>query len=271
MFRRSLAFAVSLLLCAGMTAAADEPEVVQLDSVLPTNPDPIKLQGALRRPEGSGPFGAVVLLPSCNGDWLRADERRGKMLVAWGYVALSVDSFGPRGITTRCTTRLPADMAYDAYRALRFLVRQPYVDRSRIAVWGFSSGGRLTLLSVEQGPIERVYHDKFRAAVAFYPPCSEFSGRMTVPTLVLIGGRDDWARADACRDMAAGRSVPGTSRNNDHTGNVRLVVYPDAHHAFDVALPGRSISGHWLEYNKAAADQATQDVRQFLDTLIGRP
>jgi dienelactone hydrolase len=275
MFRAVCVAAGFVLLAVGSSCAneADRPpEFVALESPLLANPNPIKLPGALRRPEGNGPFGAVVLLHSCNGNWLRIDDRWSKMIAAWGYVALSVDSFGPRGITSTCGEQWPSDMVYDAYRGLSFLVRQPYVDPSRVAALGFSRGGRVTLLSVEDGFIERMFADKFRAAVAFYPACGAFSGRMTVPTLILIGEADDWTRADNCRDMIAGRSAPGITRSADNTRNVRLIVYPDAHHAFDVASlqPGRTLFGHRLEYNKAAADQATRELRLFLDANIGR-
>jgi dienelactone hydrolase len=52
---------------------------------------------------------------------------------------------------------------------------------------------------------------------------------------------------------------------------VRLIVYPDAYHAFDA--PGLQtpvqLLGHRLQYNKAAADQASDAVRGFLQKNIG--
>ena len=54
-----------------------------------------------------GPSPAVVLLHSCNGDWRRLDERWGKRIASWGYVTLTVDRFGPRGINSTCTGGTP--------------------------------------------------------------------------------------------------------------------------------------------------------------------
>ena len=51
-------------------------------------------------------------------------------------------------------------------------------------------------------------------------------------------------------------------RPND--GLVKLFVYPDAYHVFDAPGPGRRYFGHWLEYNAAAAEQATEAVKRFL-------
>jgi dienelactone hydrolase len=69
---------------------------------------------------------------------------------------------------------------------------------------------------------------------------------MTVPTLILIGERDDWTAAQDCRDMAAGVSSPGLARRSDDTHNVQLIVYPDAYHAFDLPIvqPGKMLFGH---------------------------
>jgi dienelactone hydrolase len=250
----------------------DTPQIVALDSALESNPNPVQLQGALRRPEGAGPFGAVVLLHSCNGNYLRIDERWSKTIVSWGYVTLSVDSFGTRNIRNTCNQPWPTDMGFDAYRGLKFLTERLYVDPKRVAVLGFSRGARMALWSVERNSIEHLFGERFRAAIAFYPDCNAFSGHMTVPTLILIGERDDWTSAQDCRDMVAGRSSLGITRDGMAARGVKLIVYPDAYHAFDAPglQPGKRLFGHWLEYNRQATDEATQELHRFLDETIGR-
>jgi dienelactone hydrolase len=244
--------------------------VVEFESPL-ASPQP--LQGYLRQPNSAGPSPAVVLLHSCNGNWARLDERWGRKIASWGYVALTVDSFGPRGIKDTCNSGAPVDLAFDAYRALNFLVRQPFVDSGRIAVLGFSQGGWLALASVEHGAIEKTSQNKFRAAIAFYPRCLGSKGNMTVPTLILIGENDDWAPAQECRNMVDGRDDWGISRDKGLGVPVRLVVYPEARHGFDV--PGLrtpiEFLGHRLEYNKSAADRASDALHEFLsDNLAAK-
>jgi dienelactone hydrolase len=229
------------------------------------------LQGYLRQTNSAGPSPAVVLLHGCNGNWGRLDERWGKRIASWGYVTLTVDSFGPRGIKNTCNSGAPVDLAFDAYRALKYLVQQPFVDPARVAALGFSQGGWLTLLSVERGSVEQTSKDKFRAAIAFYPPCLGFKGNMTVPTLILIGELDDWTLAAGCRNMVDGRDDWGISRHKGEGAPMKLVVYPDAYHAFDV--PGLKAPieyfGHHLEFNQSATDRSIEAVHEFLDATIG--
>ena len=82
---------------------------------------------------------------------------------------------------------------------------------------------------------------------------------MTAPALILIGEADDWASAERCREMVA--------KARPESAPITLIVYPDAHHAFDVAWlqPGhRGYDGHWLEYNEATTKDAEARVRAFL-------
>lgn len=251
-------------------AAADipPPVLVEFESPL-TNAPP--LQGLLRRPEGPGPLPAVVLLHGCSGMWRELDERWGKRLAAWGYVTLTVDQFGPRGISNTCTGGVPAATVHDAYRALRFLSRQSQVDPARIAAVGLSQGGWLALVSVERGAIERNATEKFRAAVAFYPRCLGIKGNMTVPTLIMVGELDDWTPAKECRNLAEGRDDDGISRQPGLGHPIQLIVYPGVYHGFDVPqyrTPGQLL-GHRLEFNEQARDQSIDALRKFLYATIG--
>ncbi len=266
----TVAFLAVLVLARATLAAAPEttPAVVELETPLSASQP---LQGFLRQPAGAGPSPAVVLLHACNGNWRQLDERWAKRIASWGYVTLTVDSFGPRGLKNTCTSGAPVDLAFDAYRALDFLVRKPFVDPTRIAALGFSQGGWLSLSSVEHGIVEKLARHKFRAAVAFYPPCLDFKDDMTVPTLILIGELDDWTPAGECRNMVDGRDDYGISRRKGDGLPISLIVYPGAYHAFDIPALAAPVDyfGHHLEFNETAAEQSVDDLRKFLYATIG--
>jgi dienelactone hydrolase len=262
------ALIVALLL--GRAASATEPSarIVELETPL-ASAQP--LEAYLRQPDNAGPLPAVVLMHGCNGSFKQLDERWGKRIAGWGYLTLTVDRFGPRGIDNACAGGPPVDMAFDAYRALNYLAQQPFVDSARVVLLGFSQGGWLTLTSLERGVIEQTAQHKFRAGIAFYPPCQGFKGNMTVPTLILIGASDDWTPAEDCRDMVEGRDGFGISREKGVGVPAKLIIYPGAYHAFDIPtlqIP-RTYFGHHLEYNQAAAEQSIEAVHDFLAGMIG--
>ena len=266
-----LVTALSISTATECALAGSEPaaSVVELENPLASK---APLQGYLRQTDRAGASPAVVLLHGCDGNWQRLDERWGKRIASWGYVTPTVDSFGPRGIDNTCTSGAPVDLAFDAYRALNFLVQQPSVDPARVAVLGFSQGGWLALTSVEHGIVEQISPNKFRAAIAFYPPCLGFKDNMTVTTLILIGELDDWTPAVECRNMVDGRDDWGISRQKGEGIPIRLVVYPGAYHGFDVPTLQRPVQyfGHHLEFNQSASDRSVDALREFLYATVGK-
>jgi dienelactone hydrolase len=257
------------LLCAPRNASKPA-EIVSIEGV--SNVMPISLRGYLRRPDATGSLPAVVLLHGCGGAPQSLDQNWGPKIVAWGYVTLTVDSFGSRGLKNTCAGGIERGIEHDAYSALSFLVKQPFVDPKRVFVVGFSQGGMISLFSVERGVLERQAENKFLAAAAFYPPCIEVRGPMTVSTLILIGENDDWTSADACRKLAAGQDDLGVSRQPGEGKPIQLVVYPGAYHAFDTSTLERPVTyfGHHIEFNQAVTEQSSEALHQFLQSMTER-
>ncbi len=87
-----------------------------------------------------------------------------------GYVVVCVDGRGTGGRGAefeKCTyLRLGELEAKDQVETAQWLAGQPYVDKDRIGIWGWSYGGWNTLMSMSEGrPV-------FRAGVAIAPPTS---------------------------------------------------------------------------------------------------
>jgi dienelactone hydrolase len=225
-----------------------------------------RIQGDLAKPDGAGPYPAVIGLHGCAGMHDTTKQRLADELVAWGYVVLLVDSYATRGIDQACTSSAFATFLTrrpDAYGALGFLARQTFVDPHRVAAVGFSAGGWVTLSAAEPNSFEQFVPPgsnlRFRAAAAFNPPCKQAMARPGIPTLIFIGALDDWTPAADCSNKIA-------SWGNDGPP-IELVVYPGAHHGFYYPhlQPGMTLFDHWVEYNGEAADNASHRLHQFLD------
>jgi dienelactone hydrolase len=228
----------------------------------PSAGDPI--QGYLTKPKGAGPFPAVVLLHSCLG--LPANRRAmADTFAGWGYVALFVDDFTTRGVKETCAVDFPAALP-DAFGALAYVSRLPYVDPARIAAIGFSQGADTALKIASSRPAAAsggADDPRFKAAAAFYPPCeNEANASLEIPTLILVGAMDDVTPAADCARLAARQ--PGTT--------VKLVVFSHTRHGFDNPefADGKRLFGMWLAYDRDAAERSRVELRAFLAAQLAQ-
>ena len=247
----------TLLLIGTLSSAVNAETVTFMGLSKNLRGNPVKLSGKLTKPGGKGPFPAVVMLHGCSGIKSREDVWA-KRLKNWGYVALQVDSFTPRGYRNLCghpRTVPPDTRAQDAHDAGSYLKGLPFVDGKRIALMGWSHGAWTTLHTISENIRIENRGDPFRVAVAFYPYCNIPMEDLSSPLLILIGNRDDWCPADKCSDM-----MP--SRKTAH--EVILKIYPEAYHCFDWEGMDKIYKGHRLLYDPAASADAIIQVREFL-------
>ena len=208
---------------------------VTLTNVTPGAPQ--EITATLVRPAGEGPFPAVVQLHGCGG--LEPQSYRwARWFAEHGYVALVVDSFGPRRVKADCRSgpdEPPLTARFDdAFGALRHLQSLPYVLADRVAAIGWSQGGVYAVAVINGPSLERAKKRGvelpavgFAAAIGAYPGCfSLVNEQVNRPVLVLIGGADDWTPAASCAEMVSAMRARGA--------DATIVVYPGAHHYFDV-------------------------------------
>lgn len=218
----------------------------------------------LSRPQGAGPFPAIVLLHTCGGVQPHLNMWR-RVLVDAGYVVLLVDSFTPRGVDSVCERwNISVDqVAADALAAGAFLRKLPFVDPSRIGVVGYSYGAMAALRLTSDAYVKRQIHPApFRAAVAFYPWCTvtvphmaflqdNFPRNVTTPVHLFLGGADTETPAHLCTAHADGLKARGQP--------VSYTLFPGATHAFDMNYPPRG-----YRYDAQAVNQSSNEMRQFL-------
>ena len=236
--RMSLAVVVLtalLMACPALAAPSAVPQQVEIPAASGTT-----LRAQLFKPEGDGPFPTVIALHGCGGLAAHSDPVQARyrdwveQLLKDGEAVLLPDSYASRGLGPQCRVKevqvkARRERVADIVAARQWLVQQPWVVHDRISLLGWANGASALLWAVRPQALRHTEPD-FRSAIAFYPDCRISSGlgwSARVPTLLLIGGKDDVSSPPACRQMidgARGRSAL-----------TRIVVYPDAYHDFDRA------------------------------------
>ncbi|WP_236952193.1 dienelactone hydrolase family protein [Mesorhizobium sp. 131-3-5] len=246
--------------------------------------EPATLDAMLFKPQGQGPFPAVVAMHGCSGLWSSKNGAElsprhadwGRRLAALGYVVIFPDSFGSRDLGPQCKN---GDREVEPYRervedanaARRYLQTLPYVKPAAIALLGWSNGGSTVLYTVRPKDRPKPDSPDFRAAVAFYPGCRAPAEKgdwaTRVPLLIVMGEADDWTPAAPCKALA--------DANPD---SVKLILYAGAYHDFDNEAQ-KLHELHGLAYtangdgvthaglNPAARAAALKDVPDFLAVL----
>jgi len=242
-------------------------------------------------PNAGGAVPAVIFLHGCSGlrdgdDALSLYQAWAKILLDRGYAILMIDSAGSRGLGQTCTGgperhRMYRERPSDAYAGLRYLQEQETIDPSRIFLLGWSQGGTIALLTINDLSVGRpdpAPVQDFRAAIAFYPgACDRQTApytnvrpgewRTVAPLLILMGAEDTWTPPVPCRVFATEAQARGEP--------VQYIEYPDAVHAFDApdlplfARQGVAAPGHaapLVGTDPAARRQAIADVLAFLET-----
>ncbi|MBR0794630.1 dienelactone hydrolase family protein [Bradyrhizobium jicamae] len=201
----------------------------------------VTLRAQLYRPDGDGPFPTVIALHGCGGLANRSEQVApryrdwAEQLLTSGHAVLLPDSYGSRELGPQCRIRehqvqIRRERVADISAARQWLVQQKWVAHDRISLVGWGSGAAALLWAVRPQMWSRNGEHDFRSAIAFYPDCRSsfgFGWSARVPTLVLIGGRDDVSSPSVCHQMVDGA--------HGRSALARIVVYPDAYHGFDRA------------------------------------
>jgi len=190
------------------------------------------------------PAPAVTIFHGCGGPGVN-NARMAQLLQGWGYVAVVVDSFSPRGIKDACgrnwpTQQVAEERALDIPATSLWLNTQPFVKGSQIVVMGYSYGGGVALLSGMNKVIEHKAQSA-RGYILVYPDCALADAlgpqlRPRAPMLFAMAELDDWTPVTQCQAV-----IDRVVRDREE---IETRVYPGAHHSFDaLGLPIRYLAG----------------------------
>jgi dienelactone hydrolase len=213
----------------------------------------------------SGPYNASTLS--------KRHKMWGESWSALGYVAVLVDSFGPRGYPGgfgRHTINERPDAVnevtvrpLDAYGALAYLRSRSDVAPDRVGLQGWSNGGSAALAAMAVDAQSLASTGGFRAALVFYAGCGlrghfDAQGyRPYAPVLAFHGTADEETSPRRCERFV--------ERSRALGGDITLKLYPGASHGFDD--PGRqTVSAN----RDATADSRTRSAALFGKTFANQ-
>lgn len=163
-----LACGLLALICSGQCLAGDNAKIVIEDNITYGKAGDTELKLDLARPQGDGPFPAIVFIHG--GGWSGGNRQgyRGQIQEAAkrGYVAATISYRlmkydQAKKETTTATPIFPAQI-HDAKAAVRWVranAQKFHINPDRIGVTGGSAGGHLSLLVGLAGPTANLEGD----------------------------------------------------------------------------------------------------------------
>lgn len=295
----AVAWGLAVALVASSAHAQFTPRELMFDSrsasdlTFPSTVTPIEQatypQMMLLKPEGEGPFPAVMLGHQCGGlVFNKANPRAANWsMLQWakdfqqaGYVALLVDFMGPRGATQVCQGAQAGvtlgRTTQDFFQAAEHLRKLPYVDANKVALVGFSQGALIAFYNNSKRVRETMGASRgFDAYVSFYPLCRlqlQSPARPVVeilqrdiekPHLMLLGSADTETPAADCESLGA--TVKASGRP------LEFHTYADKTHCWDCkSLNGFTKQGRHGTVTYTYDEETTRDSFERTKTFLVR-
>ncbi len=233
----SVGFCAAVAPVSAQTITTPADGLVAGEVKVPAGDDVIPAYRAM--PASGGPFPTVLVIHEIFGvhEYVKDVCRRWARL---GYYAIAPELFARQGdaaketdmsklMATIVAKKPDAEAASDLDATLAFAKASGSADLARAAVVGFCWGGRQVWLYAAHNP-------SLKAAVAWYGPLAypvsdlrpknppDVVGALKVPVLGLYGGQDKSISHDQIEAMRQKLAAAG--------GASRIIVYPDAGHAF---------------------------------------
>ncbi len=230
------------------------------------------LDNSVFRPDGAGPFPAIVLVHTCGGIGEHSRYWTEEFL-KHGFAVLVVDSLGPRGVKDVCGGPFAARVGVgrgvkDAFDALVHLQKLGFVDAKRIGLVGTSWGGIMGLLVSSKALADAFSPgQRFGAVVSLYGDCL-LRDDVDRPLLVLMGEADTETPPAPC--------VPALQALKERGAPVEWHVYATITHAWDRRELHNFRRTDWKGssvvylYSKEATEDSGRRIVDFMERRLGK-
>ena len=244
------------------------------------------LDAYLYKPEGPGPFPALVALHGAGGIfpyqlwWAKEISKK-------GYVVIFIDHYCTRGhlcevesgdedpargkIMKKWQDVSPQTRLMDAVAAYAWLSNKPYVLNNKIGLIGWSWGGTVALYAQKWRQRLSLPNGGFKATIAFYPNLKyalkdprasrqwSQGGGIKQPTLILYGKKDVLESEDAYQKLIS----------EDHSNKIIVIGFDGAYRKYDELGSHREkyhpSVGYFLKgFQQEAFDDSVREISKFL-------
>ncbi len=201
-----------------------------------------EMTGILVKPEGAGPFPAVLISHGRGGSAGSFGMQKAREMVSWGFVCIAPDythagpAMGGKGKGPVAKGAAPAgDLGASAENLRRaktcldLLVKMPEVDPKRLAAYGHSMGGFVTIGLAAKEP------ERLKAAAitgsgvspreGFPAPAVSAVATIRTPFLILHGDADPVVRPEQSASFAEALKAAGVEHER--------ILYPGEGHPID--------------------------------------
>ncbi|MBI2954308.1 MAG: dienelactone hydrolase family protein [Chloroflexi bacterium] len=211
--------------------------------------------GYRAKPKGDGPFPTLLICHENRGltDHIKDVARR---FAKQGYVGLALDMLSREGGSDKIQdqsqipnmfSNIPQERHVSDFQAgFRYLLTQPFVDKSRIGMIGYCFGGGVTWRAVTK-------IRELKAAVAYYGPAPAIEDVPNIQATVFGVYAENDSRINVGRE-------PLEAALKQHNKSYQMKVYPGVAHAF--------FNDTGNNYNEAQALEAWKDTQEFLTKYL---
>lgn len=186
------------------------------------------MSGILLKPEGEGPFPAVLISHGLGGSASSFGLTKAREMAGWGLVCIAPDYTHSGGVRGGPSTNFgaSAENLRRAKTCLELVSKMPEVDPKRLAAYGHSMGGFVTIGLAGNSP------DLLKAAAITgsgissqegYPAPSEgLAGKVRTPFLILHGSNDTVVRPE---QSASFKEI----LDQNKVANIRTILEGEGH------------------------------------------